>query len=135
MSGACASDLVLLHPDWRVGFAVTKKTGKAVIRNRVKRVLREFFRLNQALMPEAVDVVVTPKRVLCPDALGLGIACEELLPVVRQIARWARTERQGTECQGTECQGTETQGTGHESLVARVPTALERKPDSAGQPQ
>ncbi len=31
----------------RLGITVTKKIGKAVLRNRIKRVCREFFRLNR----------------------------------------------------------------------------------------
>jgi ribonuclease P protein component, eubacterial len=47
---------------WRLGLAVTRKTGCAVVRNRVKRVLREVFRLHQAVLPQGADIVVVPKR-------------------------------------------------------------------------
>lgn len=57
------------------------------MRNRVKRVLREFFRLQQALMPVALDVVVTPKRGFDPAAFGLSMAETELMPILRQLRR------------------------------------------------
>lgn len=57
------------------------------MRNRVKRVLREFFRLHQALMPNALDVVVTPKRAFDPAVFGLGVAETELMPILRQLGR------------------------------------------------
>lgn len=71
--------------DWRVGMAVTKKVGCAVRRNRVKRVLREFFRLHQALLPPATDFVVVPKRQLKPERVTLDFASRELLPLVEEV--------------------------------------------------
>jgi ribonuclease P protein component len=47
----------------RVGFTVSKALGGAVVRNRMKRRLREAVRLH-GLIPAAVDVVINPKKSL-----------------------------------------------------------------------
>lgn len=70
---------------WRLGLAVTRKTGSAVRRNRVKRVLREFFRLHRALMPDDVDVIVVPKRHLKPERVTLALVTQELLPLLPEL--------------------------------------------------
>jgi ribonuclease P protein component len=47
------------HP--RLGLVVTRRLGKAVQRNRVKRLLREFFRRHQTGLP-AFDLVIMAKK-------------------------------------------------------------------------
>jgi len=42
----------------RFGVTVSKRVGCAVIRNRIKRLVREYFRLNKALFDEAYDMNV-----------------------------------------------------------------------------
>jgi len=41
----------------RLGVAASKKVGIACARNRIKRRLREYFRLNRARLPADVDMV------------------------------------------------------------------------------
>ncbi len=71
---------------WRLGLAVTRKTGCAVVRNRVRRVVRECFRVNQAHLPKECDIVVVPKRTLRPLELSLVVAGQEFLPLFHVLA-------------------------------------------------
>ena len=50
----------------RLGITVTKKTGNAVFRNRMKRLIREFFRRNKDLFPAGHDTVVMAKKNIPP---------------------------------------------------------------------
>ena len=45
----------------RVGVTVSKKLGGAVVRNRVRRRLREVYRLNEALFAPGWDLVVVAR--------------------------------------------------------------------------
>lgn len=68
---------------WRLGMAVTKKTGTAVRRNRVRRLIRECFRLEQARVESGYDYVVVPKRNLDPSLLNLSLAKEQIIRLLR----------------------------------------------------
>lgn len=45
----------------RVGITVSKKLGKAIIRNRVRRRLREVYRLNEEQFAAGYDIVVVAR--------------------------------------------------------------------------
>jgi ribonuclease P protein component len=51
----------------RLGIAVSKRLGNAVIRNRIKRCLREMFRQHKTLLPTPCDVVCVARR----EAVGM----------------------------------------------------------------
>lgn len=44
----------------RLGLSVSRKHGGAVVRNRLKRWLREAFRLSQAELPAGIDLIAIP---------------------------------------------------------------------------
>ena len=61
----------------RVGFTVGKVLGGAVVRNRMKRRLREAVRLH-GMIPAAMDVVINPKK---------SLLTAEFVDVQREIRR------------------------------------------------
>lgn len=95
-------------PHGRLGLAVTRKCGNAVERNRIKRVLREFFRLRQQEMP-VMDIVVTPKRHLRADMVRLAFVERDLAPLLDVLSRshpgTAGAERQTAALAATPCGG------------------------------
>jgi ribonuclease P protein component len=46
----------------RLGITASKKVGGAVTRNRVKRLIREVYRLHKGLFPAGCDVVVSARE-------------------------------------------------------------------------
>ena len=60
----------------RLGITASKRVGNAVKRNRTKRLIREFFRLNKQQIPKGYDISIIALRV--NDALNICTVQEEL---------------------------------------------------------
>jgi ribonuclease P protein component len=71
-------------PRLRVGLSVSRKVGGAVLRNRLRRLYREAFRLTRHLMPVGLDLIVIPRR---SDAPSLGVLLDSMPRLVQQVAR------------------------------------------------
>lgn len=72
--------LVFLRPNrhgrTRLGITVSRKIGKAVKRNFLKRRVREFFRLHRPLLPRSTDIVIIAKKGI-PE-LSYRMICQDL---------------------------------------------------------
>ena len=60
----------------RLGITVGKKAGDAVRRNRIKRLLREYFRLNKLRLSASQDIVIMAKKNI--PRLSYRDVCKEL---------------------------------------------------------
>ncbi len=72
---------------WRLGIAASKKVGKAVDRNRIKRLVREVFRVNQQRIDLQADIVVVVKKSAPISTLNFHRVQGELLYVLDKAGR------------------------------------------------
>lgn len=76
----------------RLGLAIGRVVGNAVVRNRWKRLIREAFRLNQHQLPGGIDLVVRPRKGAEPDLARIQESLRALATRVRrQLSRSERT--------------------------------------------
>ena len=84
----CTVFMLPTGADGRLGIAATRKFGRAVQRNRAKRLIREVFRRNK--IAKGFDVVVIPKRSLLDASLTL-LEADYRAIVERHMGRHGRT--------------------------------------------
>ena len=68
----------------RLGLSVSRKMGKAVFRNRLRRLYREAFRLTRAELPTGIDLVLIPRS---PEEPSLEQLKQSLPELAWRVAR------------------------------------------------
>jgi len=71
-------------PHSRVGLSVSKKFGIAVVRNRIRRLMREAYRLSKENVPIGYDIVLIPRPL---DEYNLEPFRDSLVKLARQAIR------------------------------------------------
>jgi ribonuclease P protein component len=121
------------QPQSRLGITVSRQVGNAVRRNRVKRLLREAFRQQRSLFPDACDLVVIAKSG-SPTTLTLADVVHELEQASGALrSAWANVRPRG-EASGSSARKRRVEAPkapGHQQRVEARPEARERGKDGA----
>ncbi|BDU51499.1 ribonuclease P protein component [Haliovirga abyssi] len=71
----------------RLGFVTSKKVGNAVKRNRIRRLFRETYRLNENIFPKGYDIVFIAKRNFGRDikTVNYNILSKEVIKLLKRV--------------------------------------------------
>lgn len=68
----------------RIGLSVSRKNGNSVVRHRIRRLLREAYRLEQHDIPEGLDLILIPRP---GSAATLADYRRSLVQLTQKLAR------------------------------------------------
>ena len=68
----------------RIGLSVSKKHGNSVVRHRIRRLLKEAYRLSQHDVPEGLDLILIPRE---NSGAGLKEYQTSLVSLAKRLAR------------------------------------------------
>ena len=71
------------QPNSRLGFSIKKTLGGAVLRNRLRRRVREIIRLHRQELPAGWDIVIHPKSSVARAAFAT--LTSELLQLLKNL--------------------------------------------------
>lgn len=80
----------------RIGITVSKKVGNAVRRNRIKRLLREFFRLHKELFLPGVDYSFVVKKNFSLNTFNDLV--QELSPFLQRMRKSGNFKKNVSTC-------------------------------------
>ncbi|PRP95435.1 Ribonuclease P protein component [Enhygromyxa salina] len=80
----------------RLGITVTRKVGNAVTRNRIKRLVREVFRVHRLRLPQGLDMVwVAKQQAAAATYAEVARDFEALVARRAQLVEATRTQARG----------------------------------------